>query len=119
MKKTLILSAIFMLTGCPGGADRLDLGELRGINIISPERVCYSVNKQDILSTYYLETNEQRQPVILLSSGRGAHLNLSYPATCFPIQLKTGNQYFAFYTLNGVKYYDKFIIDNNWNVVGL
>jgi len=118
MKRLMLLPLIALLNGCPGGTDRLDLGKWQAISI-DAERICYTVNKQDVLSSYYLEEYGKGKSIILLSSGRNSNLNILYPSTCFNAAIKQGYQYEASYKLNGVKHYYRFTIDNNGEPQGV
>ncbi|EHS7647100.1 hypothetical protein KWH26_003710 [Salmonella enterica] len=108
----LIIPAVVMLSGCPGKGN---IVEKRGISVDS-ERVCFSVDKHDVLTTYYLSSNEGGEKEIMASDTRKP-ISLSYPATCFNIALKKGFQYGAYYTLNNKPFRYDFFIDNNGNVV--
>ncbi|QUG73686.1 hypothetical protein GKQ23_01175 (plasmid) [Erwinia sp. E602] len=108
---------IFLLTGCPGEGDRLIYNHWRSI-YLSPEKVCFSVDKKDVLKKYSLEYIKKISSESVLESGYG-NPGLSYPETCFDIKLKTGYKYYAYYILNDTKYRYVFFIDNNWNVFSM
>jgi len=108
----LIVPVVVMLSGCPG---RGNMVEIRWVSVDS-ERVCFSVDKNDVLTTYYLSSNEDGEKEIMASDSREP-VSLSYPNTCFNIALKKGYQYGVYYTLNNKPYRYDFFIDNNWNVV--
>lgn len=116
MNKAMIILACYLLTGCPSG-NKFPYDKQGWIRV-SKDRICYSINKNEVLSNYYLESNEDNTPHILLSSGRNA-TSLTYPDTCFSIKLKSGYQYEALYILDRNKYRYRFFIDNNWNVISL
>lgn len=116
MKFIAIVPFILALTGCPGGShEGAELGASRWISV-DKDRVCFSLDRHDLLSRYYLESNEQNQTVILASPARKP-VSLAYPNSCFTVNLATGFQYGALYTLNGQRYHYEFLIDNNGNVV--
>jgi hypothetical protein len=108
----------FLLTGCPGGADRMPYDNYGWISV-NKEKVCFSLDKKEILSSYHLSSNENGKPVTLLDSGRDEGHNLSYPNTCFQVDIKQGQQYTALYIINNIKYQYRFIVDNNWTVINL
>lgn len=112
MRLLIVLPAVIVLSGCPG---RGNIVEKRGITV-DYERVCYSLNKNDVLTTYYLSSNEEGEKEIMASEARKP-VSLSYPDTCFNIALKKGYQYGVYYTLNDRPYRYGFFIDNNGNVV--
>jgi hypothetical protein len=114
MKTLSLACAIFFLTGCPSGNQALY--NHWGWVAVDDERVCYSIDRNKRLSSYYLESNEGNKPNIILSSGYPP-VALSYPDTCFNIKLKSGYQYEALYILDGIRYRYDFFIDNNWNVI--
>lgn len=108
----LVILTVVILSGCPG---RGNIVEKRGISV-DTERVCFSLDKNDVLTTYYLSSNEDGEKEIIASDSRKP-ISLSYPNTCFNITLKKGYQYGAYYTLNNKPYRYDFFIDNNWNIV--
>lgn len=113
MKRVLlIVPVVIMLSGCPGKGN---IVEKRGISV-DHAHVCYSIDMNDVLTTYYLSSNEGGEKEIMASDSRKP-VSLSYPDTCFNIALKKGYQYGAYYTLNNKPYRYDFFIDNNWNVV--
>ena len=114
----LVIPLALMLTGCPGEGDPLVYGNWKWI-YVDRGRVCFSIDKKEVVSSYYIESNEGNKNMIILGSDRRDVVSLSYPDTCFNIKLKTGYQYGALYVLDGIKYRYEFFIDNNWNVVSL
>ncbi|MCF6687283.1 putative T6SS immunity periplasmic lipoprotein [Raoultella terrigena] len=116
MKTLRAVVICFFLTGCLSG-NRTAYDHWRWLNV-DRERICYSINKKELLTSYYLESNERNKPNIILSSGRSS-VNLSYPDTCINIKLKSGYQYEALFVLDDIHYRYDFFIDNNWNVVDL
>jgi hypothetical protein len=115
--KRILLPLCILLTGCPSGADRLAYGRWGWLSV-DRERVCYSVNKNDILDYYYLSSNKNNQVKELLVA-EYKPLNLSLPDACIKIKLEKGYQYYSKYTLNGINYRYNFFIDNNWNIMSL
>ncbi|MRS88626.1 hypothetical protein GJV04_01040 [Enterobacteriaceae bacterium RIT714] len=116
MKPLLAVSLCLFLTGCPSG--NRAIYDHQGWISVNSERICYSINKSEVLSSYYLESNEGNKQNIILSSGYQS-VALSYPNSCFNITLKSGYQYEALYILDGVNYHYYFFIDNNWNIKNL
>ncbi len=116
MKKLLaLIPCCFIMSGCPGKGDGINIGKWKPI-LIDSKRVCFSIDNKDILNSYYLESNEGNKNNIILSSHR-KKINITYPDTCISIKLKMGYQYGTMYTLNNIKYHYEFFIDNNWNVI--
>lgn len=117
MKITLPAISIILLSACQSDADRLVFDQWRPLSVDN-QRICYSLNKDDVLNYYDLTSSEGGAIHSLLNSGYEP-LSLSYPHSCIDIKLKTGFVYVTLYILNGVKYRYDFFIDNSWNVVGL
>lgn len=114
MKKLIFLIPIVtLLSGCPG-KDGLKSGEHRSI-YVKGDRVCFTVNKQDVLTRYLLATNGQDYKVLLSADS----IHLSYPDSCVTVHLDQGVMYGATYALNGKNYFDTFIIDKENTVIGL
>ncbi|HDR2628021.1 TPA: hypothetical protein QCI66_004336 [Enterobacter cancerogenus] len=114
MKKlVLLLPLLVLLTGCPG-RDGLKMGERRSI-YVDGDRVCFTVNKDDVLSRYQLATNGQDYKLLF----SGDAVRLSYPDTCFTAALEQAVTYGASYALNGKNYTYTFIIDHEGNVIDL
>ncbi|MCT4712044.1 hypothetical protein MUA04_17875 [Enterobacteriaceae bacterium H11S18] len=112
MKKLMILFPIVvLLAGCPG-RDGLKMGEIRSI-YINGDRICFTVNKQDVLTRYLLATNGQDYKVLLSADT----VRLSYPDSCFTVNLQQGVIYGANYALNEKNYSYTFIIDKENNIV--
>ena len=111
---SLLLSAIF-LTGCPGkGKEGAASGERQSIYVYDG-LVCFTVDKKDILRRYVLASNGKDYSELL----NGDFLALSYPNTCFNVNLTKGTVYGAHYTLNKKNFYYTFIIDNQGNILDL
>lgn len=115
MKKLLLIPLIVMLTGCPGkGKEGAQYGKRRAIDI-DGNRLCFSLDKNDVLENYSLALNNNASDEIL--SGYSSPLN--YPDTCFTVNLETALVYGARYTLNQKLYYYTFIIDNDGQAIDL
>lgn len=117
MKKLLMLPFIFTISGCPGGADRLAFGEWRWVSVDS-ERVCFSVDKKDVLNYYSISSNKDNKINFTSDSGY-KKIYVSYPDTCINVKLEKGYQYYSNFTLNDKNFRYNFFIDNNWNIVSL
>lgn len=113
MKKRVFLPIVLTLTGCPGG-ERLGAGEWKPIYIYG-ENVCFTVKREEVLTRYSLAINNKNYKVI--TGGEG--VSLTYPKTCFTVQLSKGVAYSATYALSNKNYTYSFIIDNEGNVLGL
>lgn len=114
MKRVFILLPLVMLlTGCPNSKyEGAQIGESKWI-YIDDGVVCFSIDKEDILTRYDLWSNENKEKRLVVDDG----VNLSYPDTCIKVELKEGYQYSASYALNGKPYHYSFFIDNNHNIV--
>ncbi|WMY76504.1 hypothetical protein RHD99_11495 [Buttiauxella selenatireducens] len=114
MRKLILLAPLVVfLTGCPG-RDGLKMSEHRQVSV-DGDRVCFTVDKQDVLSRYQLATNGQDYKVLLSANP----VRLSYPDTCFTTHLEAGVTYGVSYALNGKNYFYTFIIDREGNVLDL
>lgn len=111
-----VIPLILLLTACPGEGDRLAYSNWRPV-FIYQNSVCFSINKNNILSSYSLEYIKDRKSILLLNSREDVHI--SYPETCFNINLKPGYRYGTLYILDKIKYRYEFIIDNNGNIINL
>lgn len=106
MKKLITIPFILMLTGCPGGKPA---PHSRSV-FIDNERLCFSVDKNDVLNYYTIESSQNNgYSVIKYDEG----LNLSYPDDCIDVKWKYGYSYAVSYGLNGKNYIHRFFIDNN------
>jgi hypothetical protein len=108
-KSFFFIPILFLLTGCPGkGREGAESGMRQAI-YIDGNRVCFTVNKNDVLSHYGLSTNGKEYKILL----DGDFKQLTYPDTCFSVTFSKGVVYGTSYTLNGNNYYYTFIIDND------
>jgi hypothetical protein len=100
-----------LLTGCPGGnREGKEIGEFKPFHV-DKGRVCFSVDKRDVLNRYSLYSNYDGEKRLAVNEG----LKLSYPDTCINVILDTDYRYSSSYNLNGINYHYEFFIDNNWN----
>lgn len=115
MNKIIFLALVMLLVGCISKHNQRQQYAKMGSVYIDGNRVCFSVNKNKILSNYEF-TAMSKVPKILLS-GRSTHL--SYPGSCFMVPLERGVIYRANYMLDKNNYYDAFIIDSSGKVIHL
>ena len=108
-----LIPIIVLLSGCPG-KDGLKMGEIRSI-YVDGDRVCFTVNKQDVVTRYLLATNGQDYKVLTSADA----VRLSYPDSCVTVNLEQGVMYGASYALNGKNYTYTFIIDKENTVIDL
>jgi hypothetical protein len=109
------LLSILFLAGCPGKGKEGAASGLRQSLYINDGLVCFTVDKKDVLSRYVLASNGKDHTELL----KGDFMALSYPATCFNVNLTKGTVYGASYTLNNKNFYYTFIIDNQGNILDL
>ncbi|MBF0035338.1 hypothetical protein HAX39_22415 [Citrobacter freundii] len=116
MKKSFFfLPLLLFLAGCPGkGREGAESGERRAI-YVDGNRVCFTIDKYDVLNRYILSTNGREDKKLLV----GDFKHLTYPSTCFTVNLEKGVVYGASYTLNGKNHYYTFIITNDGKVLDL
>lgn len=115
MRKLLLIPLIFLLTGCPGkGREGAQYGTRRAIHI-EGNRVCFTLDKSDVLESYSLSLNSNPFKEIL----NGHSTVLYYPETCFPVNLEKAMIYGVSYRLNQQRYYYTFILDNDGQVLDL
>ncbi|MRS91094.1 hypothetical protein GJV04_13805 [Enterobacteriaceae bacterium RIT714] len=107
MKKLAILPVIYLLSGCPGGGNPVPHPRATFIN---GNHLCFSTNKDDVLSYYRIESNEREK---FNTVGYDDNLNLSYPDDCINFKWKKGYSYAISYGLNGKNYVHEFVIDSN------
>lgn len=106
---------VVLLTGCPRRGYE---GEESGVNraiYIDDNRVCFTVNKDEVLSRYVLSTNGKEYERLLVDE----FVHLNYPDTCFKVYLNKGVRYAVSYTLNDKNYKYAFIIDNEGTFISL
>jgi hypothetical protein len=114
MKKRLpLIPIVILLTGCPA-KDGLKMGKRSSI-YIDGERVCFTLDKQKILTHYALKKNSPNDNFLLY----GDAVQLSYPDSCFTASLKKGEVYNADYIVDGRNYYYTFIIDSESRILTL
>jgi len=115
MRKILIiLPAMFMLVGCPGG----QLTPHPRATFINGNYLCFSTDKKDVLEYYTITSTETGKIKSIANSG-GKDKHLSYPDTCININWEYGYSYVALYVLNGNSYDHEFFIDNNGQLTNL
>lgn len=112
MKKIILAIPLCgLLTGCPGGnREGKEIGEFKPFHV-DKGRVCFSVDKRDVLNCYSLYSNYDGEKRLAVNEG----LKLSYPDTCINVILDTDYRYSSSYNLNSINYHYEFFIDNNWN----
>lgn len=115
MKKLLSIPLIVLLSGCPGkGKEGAQYGKRRTIDI-DGNRICFTLDKNDVLENYSLALNSNAANKILSSYSTPVY----YPDTCFTVNLEKALVYGVRYTLNQKLYYYTFIIDNDGQAVDL
>ncbi|XZV66125.1 hypothetical protein M1D79_11050 [Enterobacter sp. SA24] len=80
---------------------------------LNGDHICFSLDKQAVLTRYILTTNGAYYKELL----HGNAVRLSYPDTCFIVHLEKGVTYNAAFALDGENYYYTFIIDNENNIL--
>ena len=117
MKKLAIMVTIGLaLSACQSEADKLAFPE-DGTIFTQSDSVCFGRSgKTDVLSYYYLEEIRQgiNNPLIY---SRNEVLNLTYPDTCFKVQLKPETRYGVLYIMNGIKYNYEFRTNENGMII--
>jgi len=106
MKMLYLIPLLLLLSGCPGGNPG---AEYRRV-FMQGDVICFSVNKNDILHYYRIDSTQGGKYTIIKADER---VHLSYPDTCVKVKLKRGYRYNISYGLNGKKYSDYFFIDND------
>lgn len=113
MKRLILISLCAVLSGCVG--ENLGAGEWRSIYIDGP-RVCFTVNKNDVLTRYVLSsTQDDGYKELAVADNK----TLTYPDTCLNVDMKRGYVYQASYTLNKINYQYSFFIDNTGQLTEL
>ncbi|EFC57506.1 TPA: lipoprotein [Enterobacter cancerogenus] len=115
MSKLPFFIFLLFLTGCPGKGREGEASGIRQSIYIDRNYVCFTVDKKRILSRFILSTNGKHYKELL----KGDFLHLSYPGTCFTVNLDRGIVYGTSYTIDNNNYYYTFIIDQEGNVVDL
>jgi len=109
MKKIIWLMSVVLITGCPRrGYEGEEYGIRRAIHI-DGNRVCFTLDKNDVLESYSLSPNNNVFNELLLSYSS----HLYYPDTCFTVNLEKAVVYGVDFKLNQKDYYYTFIIDND------
>lgn len=112
IRSLFFLPLFILLTGCPAkNKEGAESGERRAIDV-SDNQICFSKQKNDVLSRYVLSMNKKGYSVLLV----GDFKHLIYPETCVKSHLEKGITYAASYTLNDKNYYYTFILDDNGRV---
>ncbi|MEE9682873.1 putative T6SS immunity periplasmic lipoprotein [Lelliottia amnigena] len=106
MKRLVIIPLILLLSGCPGGRPAPE----NRYTYISNERLCFSVDKKDVLNYYRIESDQEKGYTTIKHD---TNLKLSYPDDCINIKWKYGYSYAVSYGLNGENYVHEFFINNN------
>jgi hypothetical protein len=105
----ILLPLLVALAGC-GAGDRAAPWRLI---LVNKDRVCFSVDKSDVLSRYHISSV---QDGAYKTFATNEHVILSYPNSCLNLSLTPGYTYGVSYTLNNKNYRYVFFIDNDWNV---
>lgn len=100
---------LFILSGC-GVGDRA--APWRSI-LVNKDRVCFSVDKKDVLSRYNISSVQNGA---YKEFATDEHVSLSYPDSCLNLSLTAGYHYGVLYTLNDRNYRYVFFIGNDWDV---
>lgn len=109
MKKVLLIPLIALLIGCPGkGKEGAQYGQRKAIHV-NGNRVCFTMDKNDVLESYSLAPNRNVFDELLRSYAS----HLYYPDTCFTVNLERAVVYGVDYKINQKHYYYTFIIDND------
>ncbi|EJP4075168.1 putative T6SS immunity periplasmic lipoprotein [Atlantibacter sp.] len=103
-----IVPLSFLLAGCPGG----NPAPHPRATFINGDHLCFSVDKEDVLNYYTVDTNEGGKIQTVVSSGINK-LNSSYPDNCIDVKWKNNHTYVINYGLNSKKYVHEFFIDSN------
>lgn len=110
-----MLTAVLFLAGCPGKGKEGEEAGIRQSIFINGNYVCFSLNKDHVLSRFILSTNGKQYKELL----KGDYQHLSYPDTCFTVKFDRGVVYGTSYTIDHHHYYYTFIIDSEGNVLDL
>lgn len=114
MKRLIVLISLCpLLSGCVG--ESVGVGEWRSL-YIHGNRVCFTVDKSDVLTRYALTSTQGGEYKELAVTD---HTALSYPDTCINIELTPGYIYQASYTMNGSNFQYSFFIDNDGKLTEL
>ena len=108
MKRLIIVPVIFLLSGCPGG----NPAPHPRATFINGDRLCFSIDKKDLLNYYTVDESENGKIQTVVSSGYNK-LNSSYPDNCIDVKWKSNHTYVVNYGLNDKKYVYEFFTDSN------
>lgn len=111
MKRLISLPLVFLLSGCPGGNPAPHPRD----TVINGDHLCFSIDRNDILNYYTVDTSEDAKVHTVVSSGYNK-LSLSYPENCLDIKWQNNHTYVINYGLNGKRYVHQFFIDGNGRV---
>lgn len=101
---------LFILTGCPGVGDRVP--PRRAIPV-TKDRICFSVNKNDVVNFYKISSVQQDVYKVFAAKG---NVTLSGSDSCLNLSLPPGYSYAVKYALNNQYYTYGFFIDNDGNI---
>lgn len=107
---SMLLLIPALLTGC-GVGDRA--APWRPV-VVDEQGVCFSTDKKDVLSRYYISSFQSGQLIEFASKGL---LSLTWPATCVKMKFISGYPYGVSYTLNHRHYRDVFMIDAQGKII--
>ncbi|WP_186370593.1 MULTISPECIES: putative T6SS immunity periplasmic lipoprotein [Enterobacteriaceae] len=113
MNKLVILPVILLLSGCPGG----NPAPHPRATFINGDRLCFSIDKKDLLNYYTVDESENGKIQTVVSSGYNK-LNSSYPNNCIDVKWKSNHTYVVNYGLNDKKYVHEFFTDSNGLING-
>lgn len=115
MKKLIVFISVIVLTGCPcKGYEGKQYGLWRAIHI-DGNRVCFTIDKNDVLESYRLASNNDAFNKLL----HNYSTRLSYPDTCFTVNFEKAVIYGGRYKINKQWYNYSFIIDNDGKTIDL
>lgn len=107
-----MLPVALVLAGCPGGKP----APHAKFTYINGERLCFSVDKNDVLDYYRIESNQEKG-YTMVKYDEGLHL--SYPDDCINVKWNYGYSYTVSYGLNDKNYIHRFFIDNNGQLTNM
>lgn len=110
----VIFILCILITGCPGG----NRAPKNRFTFINGNRLCFSIDKNDVLNFYTIYSSKDHKITIVTGSGYN-NLDISYPDTCLNIKWENGRTYVIHYGLNNKKYVHQFDVDNNGKQINL